>query len=96
MKPTQNIELQEKLYRQYMEFFENAERQRRWNLFALCSGEQPESGPLRVPSVWGRPDVGGRGGLRPLPRWSGASPSWRDGLRVVPSRAILRPASDPV
>jgi acyl-[acyl-carrier-protein] desaturase len=33
MKPTKNIELQEKLYRQYMEFFEKAERQRRWSIF---------------------------------------------------------------
>jgi len=33
MKPTKNIALQEKLYRQYMEFFEKAERDRRWSLF---------------------------------------------------------------
>jgi acyl-[acyl-carrier-protein] desaturase len=33
MKPTKNIELQERLYRQYMEFFEKAERERRWSVF---------------------------------------------------------------
>ncbi len=33
MKPTKNIALQEKLYRQYMEFFEKAERDRRWSVF---------------------------------------------------------------